>query len=79
MTKLIGTDNYGAWGAKVGFLDSAGDHSPQALDDAHHNAVRVNRTGWCVCDDVPGQVYWRWPEGGHGWACIGCGRVTQVG
>ena len=36
--------------------------------------------GWCNCGDPrPTEVYFRSPDGSHGWMCAGCLRVTQVG
>jgi len=62
----------------VQLLRCAGDGDDWALAAAAHNAQQL-REGWCNCQDCGDEVYWRRPNGSHGWMCEKCCRITQCG
>lgn len=67
---------------EVGLLSSADDCSIGGLAAAHANWERRGRA-WCTCDEKDPafeQVYFNdLNTGSHGWLCVKCGNITQVG
>lgn len=61
-------------------MESAGDDSNAGLAAAQANAEALRLDGWCHCAlDGAEEVYWRRPDGSHGWMCARCRRITQAG
>jgi hypothetical protein len=68
----------------VGPLKQANDDSEVNLAAAQVNYELLARgREWCGCPRVPeecNEVYWRnAATGSHGWMCVECRRITQVG
>jgi len=66
--------------SSAGFIfEDANDSTPEELSKAHQNYSQL-QDGWCSCNPKYKQAYFRKRSSGyHGWMCMKCRKLVQVG